>query len=119
MSLLPARELAAMAGVVNLTANARLIAIAPTGAPDPRGNTTPATAAWTGSAPGFLAREDLEQVTGRGEAGGVGRAVIAHIDTFVLLDANTVPITEVAGPRWKGTYVTIEDRRLPAVVTTR
>jgi hypothetical protein len=116
MATLPDREIQAMAGIVNLTANARLIQIAPTGAPDPRGNTTEGAPTWEGSAPGFLAREDIEGST---VIHDTSRSTVAHIDTFCILDANQVPVTEIAGPRWKGTYVTIEDHRLTPVVTTR
>src|SRR4051794_8027324 len=102
--LLPDRELQAMADTVNLTANARLVQIAPTGAPGPRGETTEGAPAWTGSAPGFLSREDIEGTT---VIHDTTRAIVTHVDTFVILDANQVPVTEIAGPAWQGTYVTI------------
>jgi hypothetical protein len=117
--LIPTGDLAAMQAVLDDFSNARLLEIAPTGAPDLRGQTQPAAASWEGSALGYLARQQIAESAGREAAGAADRQIVRHIDVFTLPDAAGAPVSELAGPRWKGTYVTIEDRRLTPFVTTR
>lgn len=105
MGLLPAAELASIQAALAQFSNADLVAIAKTGPPGPRGEVTAdGPVLWTGSAPGYLAREDRDDVID-------GRQVRRQVDTFTITDAAGAPLVEAIGPDWNGTVVEIVDRR--------
>lgn len=90
--------------------NAVLLAINGPGSPDRYGDPGGPSVLWTGRAPGYLKRTRRTVVSG-------GEQIDVRRDVFIILRTAGAPVSEVAGPDWEATTVTIEDLRDTAPVT--
>lgn len=118
MGLLSDRDRLGMAATLGLVANAALLKIEAPGTISAGGDVTALTTVWEGEAPGFLSRTLVDQPLRGPRRDGIPLDTDQqmHTDVFTFLDGVATAIPE-AGPDWKNSTVTIEDRRGAAPVT--
>ena len=113
MTLLSAGDIALMHDTVIELANATLTKIESPGALAGNGDPGAPVTVWTGTAAGFLQREDRDVLSD-------GIQVHVTADTFLLFDKAGAPAAAiVAGSDWQASTVVISDERTTPAVLRR
>lgn len=120
MGLLSAGDIARMRGTLDQLANAALTMIEKPATIDDSGDPATWTTLWSGSAPAYIARVQVESIT-KSSSPGQARAPVeieapVSTDVLTLLDG-VATVIAAAGPVWSGHRVTITDSRTGSPVT--